>query len=135
MHEVSSPAGRLVTFRVMPPADDAKAEAAALALRAAVAAIRGPVVICSDVSQARTFSEQTVRQFIMLMKADNPKIERSAVLLDPTSATFALQIERMMREAGSPARRAFRDAQLLQEWLRPVLSAQEDEALRGFLRQ
>jgi hypothetical protein len=135
MHEVDSPAGRLVTFRVVRPADDANAEAAALALRAAVMAVRGPAIICSDVTQARTFSEQTAQRFILLMKADNPKVERSAMLLDPTSATYALQVERMVHEAGNPARRTFRDARLLQEWLRPVLSAQEEHALRVFLRQ
>jgi hypothetical protein len=133
MHQVGNPAGRLVTFRVVPPVDDANAEAAARALRAAVTAIPGPVLICSDVSEARTFSDRTVQQFVSLMKADNPKVERSAFLLDPGAATFALQLERMVREASSPARRTFREARALTEWLLPLLTPQEAEALEAFL--
>jgi hypothetical protein len=133
MHQVGNPAGRLVTFRVVPPVDDANAEAAARALRASIKAIPGPAVICSDVSEARTFSERTVEQFLALMKSDNPKIERSAFLLDPGAATFALQLERMVREASSPARRTFRDARALTEWLLPLLTPEEAEALEAFL--
>jgi hypothetical protein len=134
MHEVGNPAGRLVTFRVVPPVDDANADAAARALRATVMGLPGPVVICSDVTEARTFSDRTVQQFVALMKADNPKIERSAFLLDPASATFALQLERMVREASSPARRTFRDARSLCEWLIPLLTPQEADALEAFLQ-
>src|SRR6516164_4110303 len=135
MHEVGNPAGRLVTFRVVPPVDDANADAAARALRATVTGLPGPVVICSDVTEARPFSDRTVQQFVALMKADNPQIERSAFLLDPAAATFGLQLERMVREASSPARRTFRDARTLYEWLRPVLTPQESEALDAFLER
>jgi hypothetical protein len=133
MHQVGNPAGRLVTFRVVPPVDDANAEAAARALRAAIAAIPGPAVICSDVCEARTFSERTVEQFLALMKSDNPRIERSAFLLDASAATFALQLERMVREANNPARRTFREARALTEWLLPLLTPQEAQALEAFL--
>jgi len=133
MHQVGHPAGRLVTFRVVPPVDDANADAAAAALRATFAAIPGPVIICSDVSGARTFSERTVEQFLALMKSENPRIERSAFLLDPAAATFALQLERMVREAKSPIRRTFRDARALTEWLLPLLTPQEAAALEAFL--
>jgi hypothetical protein len=134
LHEVGNPAGRLVTFRVLPPVDDANADAAAQSLRAAIGGVTGPVIICSDVTEARTFSDKTAQQFVALMKSSNPKIERSAFLLDPAAATFALQLERMVREASSPVRRTFRDARALYEWLLPVLTPQEAEALDAFLR-
>ncbi len=134
MHEVGNPAGRLVTYRVVPPVDEDRAEAASRAVRGAVAAVPGPVVICSDVTEARTLSGPSAQQFIALMKADNPKVERSALLLDPSSATFALQLERMVREAKSPARRTFREARALYDWLQPVLTPPETEALEAFLR-
>ena len=133
MVEIGNPAGRLVTFRVVPPVDDGNATKAATGLRAAIVAIPGPVIVCADVTGARTFSADTTQQFVALMKSDNRKVERSALLLSDSSATFLLQIERMVREAANPARRTFRDPRSLLEWLRPILLPPEEAALEGFL--
>jgi hypothetical protein len=133
MVRVESPAGRLVTFRVVPPVDDGNAARAALELRTAVVAIPGPVIVCADLTEARTFSASTTQQFVGLMKADNPKLERSALLLGDASPTFRMQTERMVREAGSPARRTFGDVDELYAWLSPVLTPEESAALARFL--
>jgi hypothetical protein len=133
MVEVSNPAGRLVTFRVRPPVEDANAGAAAVELRSAVGRVDGRVVICSDLTDARTFAPATVERFVQAMKADNPRLERSAILLGPESPTLLLQLERMIKESNHPARRTFRDAAELAEWLRPVLTDDEQRALAGFL--
>jgi hypothetical protein len=132
---VDNPAGRLVTFRVVPPVDDANATNAAAELRAALLAIHGPAIVCADLTEARTFSGNTTQQFIALMKSDNAKVERSGLLLSDASATFLLQVERMVREAANPARRTFRDPRSLREWLAPVLTPQVDAALAAFLAQ
>ncbi len=133
MTEVRNPAGRLITFRVLPPVDDANSARAALELRSAVTTVVGPVVVCADVSAARTFSQQTTERFIALMRSDNPKLERSALLLAAESATFTLQVERMVREANHPERRTFRDRTELRAWLAPLLKADELAALDAFL--
>ncbi|HWE30927.1 MAG TPA: hypothetical protein VHB97_23125 [Polyangia bacterium] len=133
MTEVDSPAGRLVTFRVVPPVEDANAAQAAVELRSAIVAIAGAVVVCSDLSTARTFSPETTERFVALMRSDNAKLERSAVLLGTQSATFGLQVERMVREANHPGRRTFRERAELFTWLTPVLTEAEQTALGQFL--
>jgi hypothetical protein len=133
MVEVGNPAGRLVTFRVRSPVDDGNAASAAADLRRTVEGVVGQVVVCCDLTEARTFSPDTTALFVRVMKADNPRLERSAFLVGAHSATFVLQIERMLREANNPARRTFRDTSELVEWLRPSLTAPEQAALAGFL--
>jgi hypothetical protein len=130
---VENPAGRFITYRVVPPVDDSNATRAATLLRTAIVAIGGPVVICADLTGARTFSADTAAHFVALMKSDNPRLERSALLLSEASATLVLQIERMVREAASPARRVFLDRQALRGWLHLVLSQDEGVALEEFL--
>jgi hypothetical protein len=135
MTEVRNPAGRLVTFRVTPPVDDANSARAAQELRDAITAITGSVIVCADLTAARTFAPETTERFVALMRSDNPKLERGALLLDPRAATFALQIERMVREANLPARRTFREREELRAWLTPLLTADEQAALDQFLGQ
>ncbi len=133
MVEVSNPAGRLVTFRVRSPVEDANAGAAAVELRSVVGRVAGRVVICTDLTDARTFAPSTVERFVQAMKADNPRLERSAILLGPDSPTLLLQLERMIKESSHPGRRTFRDTAELAEWLRPVLGEDEQRALDVFL--
>jgi hypothetical protein len=133
MVEVANPAGRLITFRVRSPVEDGNAERAAVELRRAVQSVAGQVVVCTDLTDARTFAPATVERFVEVMKADNPRLERSAILLGTNSATFVLQIERIVREANSPVRHTFREARPLVEWLRPSLTPDEEAALVGFL--
>lgn len=130
---VENPAGRLVTFRVVSPVDDANAANAAADLRKHVAAVSGRVVICTDLTDARVFSPGTTEVFVAQMKAGNPKLERSAILLGDNSPTFILQLERMVREAASPDRRTFRKPSELEAWLQPVLTPAEQTALHSFL--
>ena len=130
---VATPAGRLVTFRVISPLEDANAARAAADLRRAIASIEGQAIVCTDVTQARTLAPTTADAFVRAMRADNPKIERSAIYLGAQSATFLMQLERMIREAASAARRTFRDPVELQAWLGPLLNEAEQEALREFI--
>jgi hypothetical protein len=133
MVEVANPVGRLVTFRVRSPVDDGNADKAAVDLRRAIEGISGRVIVCTDLTDARTFAPAVVDRFLQVMKADNPRLERSAILIGKGSATFELQIERLVREANSPARHTFRDARALLDWLRPSLTGDEEAALVGFL--
>jgi hypothetical protein len=133
MTEVGNPSGRLVTFRVIPPVDDGNSARSAVELRNVIASVAGPVIVCADLTAARTFSPETTERFVALMRSDNPKLERGALLLDPRSATVALQVERMVREANLPARRTFRDRAELSGWLEPLLNPAEQLALARFL--
>ncbi|MGH7285433.1 MAG: hypothetical protein ACRELY_28255 [Polyangiaceae bacterium] len=133
MHEVGNPTGRLVTYRIVPPVSDENAPAAAADLRATIVATPGAVVVVSDLSAARAFSQATTDRFVQLMKSDNPKIHRSALLVSPESATLGMQLARMLKEAAHPARRAFTDARELVAWLAPDLNESERAALDVFL--
>ncbi len=132
MHVAANPAGRLVTFRIVPPVSDDNSERASLDLRALVIANPQPVVVVSDLSIARTFSPETTERFVALMKSDNPKLFRAGMLVSPDAPTLMLQVARMVKEAGNPARRAFDDAQLLMAWLNPDLTITERAALTAF---
>jgi len=90
-------------------------------------------VICTDLTNARTFSPPIAARFTELMRADNPKVERSGFLLAKNAATFSLQLERMIRESKNPNRRTFSEADALEGWLSPILSFLERGLLRSFL--
>ncbi len=121
-----------MTFRVTPPVSDANSAQASLELRAKIVIHPDPVVVVTDLRAARTFSPATTERFSALMKSDNPKIFRSALLLDPDDATLGMQIQRMLKEAGNPARRVFSDTRDLIAWLDPDLTDGERSALDAF---
>jgi hypothetical protein len=133
MHAVANPAGRLVTFRVIPPVSDENSAQASLDLRGLIVSNPEPVVVVSNLCDARTFAPETTERFAALMKSDNPKIFRSALLLDEGAATLGLQIARMLKEANNPARRLFFEAKELMAWLDPDLRDDERAALHAFL--
>jgi hypothetical protein len=132
MHQAANPVGRLVTFRIVPPVSDDNSENASLDLRALIVANPQPVIVISDLSIARAFSPETTARFVALMRSDNPKLFRAGTLISPEAPTLMLQIGRMMKEAGNPARRAFDDAHALMQWLHPDLTIAERAALTAF---
>ena len=89
-------------------------------------------VACTDVSAANVFAPEVAEGFIRLMQRDNPVVERSAFLIGE-SAMFALQIERMIKQANNPLRRTFRESSMLLGWLGEMLAPPEHERLRRFL--
>jgi hypothetical protein len=119
---------------VVSPVEDKNAAHAANEVRMTILGLHLPAVICVDLTEARTLSVATAETFVALMKADNAKLERSALLLGDRSATLLWQMERMVREAGSPVRRTFRDRQALCDWLLPSLTSDESTALEAFLQ-
>ncbi|MEO7111505.1 MAG: hypothetical protein ABI183_13785 [Polyangiaceae bacterium] len=72
------------------------------------------------------------RPFRRAHEADNPKLLRAGMLISPEAPTRMLQIARMTKEAGNPARRTFGDAHALMTWLDPELSIDERAALEAF---
>jgi hypothetical protein len=92
-------------------------------------------VIFADYRVATPFSQAVADQWSRSMRAFNANLARSAILLDSSNETFNLQIERVVRCAGSAARRCFSDPAELRGWLREVLTDFEltrvDELLRA----
>jgi hypothetical protein len=82
-------------------------------------------VICTDFRPIEVLSPEVGTALTEVFRRDNRRIERSAMLLSPANAIFSLQLERLLREAKNPARRAFRDAQPLLKWLAEILTPDE----------
>ncbi|HEX7665565.1 MAG TPA: hypothetical protein VF407_13660 [Polyangiaceae bacterium] len=93
----------------------------------------GKLVACLD---ARTYGvepPEAANHFLETIKRDNPKLERSAFVVDPAQRIVALQLERMIREAGNPNRRLFTDLDEAKAFLAPVLELEERTRLDAFL--
>jgi hypothetical protein len=121
--------GRLVLsrLRVMGSVADVTALAAEMARMAR--SITDRIVIFADYREAVVFNQPTADAFLAMLGAFNPRIERSGLLLAADRATFNLQVERLVREAGHASRRAFRARTELVGWLGEVLTAPERASL------
>jgi hypothetical protein len=107
------------------------------ALTESIAAIfrRAPARVVA-ILDARTYGlepPEATEHFIETMKRDNARVERSAFVVEPHQSLLALQLDRMIRDAGNPDRRLFRGALAATAFLRPVLSAEESARLDAFL--
>ena len=96
--------------------------------------LEGParVVTCMDLRASSILAPEAAEQLIGLMRKDNPRIERTALVLSD-NALVGLQVARMIREAGNPNRRTFHEAAQAVTWLEEVLTVSEAMALRKFL--
>src|SRR5579883_627232 len=68
---------------------------------------------------------EAAEHFLKVIKRDNARIERSAFLVAPDQPVLGLQLERMIREAGSSKRRLFRNVADAVAFLDPVLTPEE----------
>ncbi|HEY8207831.1 MAG TPA: hypothetical protein VIG99_10150 [Myxococcaceae bacterium] len=92
----------------------------------------GKLVGVGDFSRATVFSQDVAARVLGVLKADNPRIERSGILVSP-SAIFSLQIERLITAAANPARRCFHDPYDLKAHLGGILTREEHARLAQFL--
>ena len=92
----------------------------------------GRIVTCMDLRGSLLLAPAAADQLIGLMRRDNPRIERTALVLSD-NALVGLQVARMIREAGNPNRRSFHDAAAATTWLSEVLQPSEVVTLRRFL--
>lgn len=90
------------------------------------------IVICTDVHSILVLPPEVADAMVAGMQRDNPRLLRNGVLLGG-SAIVLLQVERLLREANSQARKSFREPDSLIRWLDEVLTQPEQQALRRFL--
>lgn len=90
------------------------------------------IVICTDVHSILVLPPEVAEAMITGMQRDNPRLLRNGLLLGG-SAIALLQVDRLIREANSPARKSFRDPESLIRWLDEILTQPEQQALRRFL--
>jgi hypothetical protein len=124
VYEVLSHDERIVTLRIRacPTVDVAKA-----LTRDILGAFppRPKKAIASvDFRCAQIFTPEVTDVLLALLKADNPFVEKSAHILGADAgALFALQVERLVREAANPRRQVFRDPKLALAYLTDALTA------------
>jgi hypothetical protein len=94
----------------------------------------GKAIVVVDLRTPRVFAPEVATALEEMLKRANPRIHRSAIILAKEHAVFSLQLERLIREARNPARRAFRSTSEASEWLGEGLNARETQALQDFLR-
>ena len=126
--------GRLLECRIASPVTVEEVSAFAAKLKAALASTQKQVVICCDVRRANVFPPEVSDAWVKVMKSDNPRVERSGFLVGE-SAMFGLQVERMIRDAGNPHRRAFRDLAQATAFVGELLDSQERARLSAFVAE
>jgi hypothetical protein len=92
----------------------------------------GALLFCVDWRRLRVLAPDVVDALTLMIKGGNSRTVRSAALISE-HATFGLQVERVLRTANNPARRAFRDPELLLEWIAEVATNAELTRARAFL--
>jgi hypothetical protein len=129
--------GRLIEIRGFgnPTEDDIarfRADAVAV-LSTCVAETKRPAVACVDGRTANLIRPAAADLLIDLMRRDNRNVEKSA-FLSASSAVFALQMSRFLRESDSNTRRRlFTEVEPLLAWMQDVLTPEESIRLRRFL--
>ena len=133
MYRVERHVGRLVEIRIWSPVSLEEAERWGHDHDAVVASVGGPYVCLVDLVDATVFPPDVVKRYVETMRSEH-QLLRTATLLSP-SPTLGLQIQRMIREADHPERRAFRDPNELAAWFGEVLTEPERARLAALLAE
>jgi hypothetical protein len=101
--------------------------------RRAIAAAPGRLVICADYRGLRVLTPAVAEAVLAGFTTQNPRLERSAILLPKRSHTLRLQVDRLVREAKDPNRRTCIYPAEAEAWLAPHLNDDERARLTLFL--
>src|SRR5262245_21775633 len=121
--------GRLIEALMRSPVTPEEIETSDRAMTEAAQKLRVPIVIIADFRHARFLLEEHAKLLAEVFRRHNAHVERSAILTSAESAVGVLQMERLIREAQFPARRAFRDAAEAVAWLSEILTPTESARL------
>jgi len=116
MHEFRNE-NQILIVRISGVVDQDDASALANKVHSWLDASRSGARMLVDASELQIYSPEGADLLLGFMKKANPKLERAAFLA-PTSGTAALQLARLIREAGGNNRRVFADAEEARRWLR-----------------
>lgn len=124
MMSIERKVGRLGEVRFSSPISASDIESFTAGVVTVIKGAKEKLVFCSDMRRADVMLPEYADRLIKLLRNDNPMIERHGILIGDRAA-FGLQIDRMVREAGNPSRRIFREMSDLQSWLHPLLTVDE----------
>ena len=131
MYKVTHQVGRLVEIAIWSPVSLEEAGKWGQEHDKVVDSVGQPYVCFVDLRGAKVFPPEIVTAYLSTMKAEQ-QLVRTATML-PESALVALQINRMIREAGHPERRTFSNADELRRSLGEVLDEKERARLEQCL--
>ncbi len=131
MWSIQRVVGKLVEIKISSPVSLEETVPWSAAHDELIASIDGPYVCFVDLAHAKVFPQEVVEGYVKTMK-NEARLRRTGTLLN-TSPTFGMQIQRMIREAQNPERRAFRDPRELAAWLGEALDQNEVRRLREIL--
>ncbi|MEM6532406.1 MAG: hypothetical protein AAF654_07270 [Myxococcota bacterium] len=90
------------------------------------------VIFCVDCrALTRRLDETRENQLRQMFESDNPKLLRSAILVEANE--FMLQLNEVIRNSRNPNRRVLYTDEALLEWLTPVLSPKEKKAVHAMI--
>jgi len=130
-YHIESVVGRLIESRLEWLNSASDVDALERSLGAAFRHTGPGAIICSDWRGVEILPPDVSDAVLQLLRRDNERLLRSAILLSPANAIFTLQVERLLREAENPARRAFRDLGQLLAWVAEVLRPEELDRARA----
>jgi hypothetical protein len=90
-------------------------------------------VVVMDLRHTSILPPELADSLVSLLHGPNPKLLRNGVLAPTSSATVAMQLTRIVREAKNDRRRVFSSVLGLEAWLGEVLDPEERVRLRQFL--
>ena len=131
---VANHVGRLIEMRVVPPVTMEEATRFLQDIVRLTAAQPARIVCCTDLrTGSRTIDPDSIDFIAGIMRSENPRLERNALVVSSMAPTFALQMERMVKTAGAVQRRIFKARGEAEAWLGEVLTGAERGRLRTFL--
>jgi hypothetical protein len=134
MVTVENNIGRLIEIRFPVPARKNDTHELQDKLIQLLGRMQGQVVICSQLAGGGVIPPEDMDLQSNVLRRDNPRVERAAMVIPPEQPMLALQIERLVRDANHPGRRLCRTISEAEDWLTPVLNGTERMRLRAFLQ-
>lgn len=133
--QVETRVGKLVEARVFSLPDAAAADAYGEAVAEAARRLGGSPVLCADHRAVRVYPQSAADRLVELFKPNNKRFARLTLLIAPTNAVLLLQLERLIREAGSNQRRVFKEPDDALKHLGDVLDQAELARAKAFLAE
>jgi len=135
MFTVEVRTGRLLEARIRSLASRDEADGYAREIAARVAKLPPDVrpVLCADHRPVVVYTQPVADRLSELFQQMNDRLERVAILVNESNATLALQLRRIVREAGWSSRRVLTDGTEATTFLGEVLDAQERARLATFV--
>jgi hypothetical protein len=92
-------------------------------------------ILIADHRPVTIYAQEVADRLLEMFKPLNAHLERIAILAAPSNATFAMQLDRIVRAAGYAARKVVYAPDEAVQHLAPVLTPQELKRARTFLEE